>query len=80
MATLTLNNIPDSLYNQLKDLARLHQRSIDNEVLYCVEQTINPHKTNVAEQLAIAKQLRAKTANYLLTDEEIYKAKLDGRL
>jgi len=27
----------------------------------------------------MAKQLRAKTANYLLTDEEIDKAKSEGR-
>jgi len=79
MATLTLKNIPDNIYNQLKEAAKLHHRSINSEILYCVERTINPHKVNVAEHLAMAKQLRAKTANYLLTDEEIDKAKSEGR-
>ena len=79
MATLTLKNIPDSLYNQLKEAARLHHRSINSEILYCVERTLSPHEINVAEHLAMAKQLRAKTANYLLTDEEIAKAKSEGR-
>ena len=79
MATLTLKNIPDNLYNQLKEAARLHHRSINSEVLYCVERTIGHHKINVTEHLAMAKQLRAKTANYLLTDEEIDKAKSEGR-
>ena len=79
MVTVTLKNIPDNLYNQLNETAKLHHRSINSEILYCVERTINPHKVNVNEHLAIARQLRAKTANYLLTDEEIDKAKSDGR-
>ena len=79
MATLTLKNIPDNLYNQLKEAARLHRRSINSEIIYCVERTISPHEINVAEHLAMAKQLRAKTANCLLTDEDINKAKSEGR-
>ena len=54
MATLTLKNIPDNLYNQLKEAAKLHHRSINSEILYCVERTINPHKINVNEHLAMA--------------------------
>jgi plasmid stability protein len=64
MATLTLKNIPENLYNHIKEAARLHHRSINSEVLYCVERAISPHNINVAEHLAMAKQLRAKTANY----------------
>ena len=79
MATLTLKNIPDNLYNQLKEAARLHHRSINSEIIYCVERTISPHEINVAEHISMAKQLRAKTANYLLTDEDINKAKSEGR-
>ena len=40
---------------------------------------LSPHEINVAEHLAMAKQLRAKTANYLLNVEEIDKAKSEGR-
>jgi plasmid stability protein len=55
MATLTLKKIPDTLYNQLKEAARFHRRSINSEILYCVERTLNPHEINVAEHLAMAK-------------------------
>lgn len=79
MATVTLKNIPDTLYHQLKEAARIHHRSINSEIIYCMERTLSPHKINVAEHLATARQLRAKTANYLLTDEEIDKAKSEGR-
>jgi hypothetical protein len=47
-------------FSRIKEAARLHHRSINN----------------VAEHLAMAKQLRAKTANYVLTDEEIGKAQV----
>ncbi|MDD2724184.1 MAG: Arc family DNA-binding protein [Methylovulum sp.] len=80
MATLTLKNIPDPLYNQVKESARLHHRSINGEVIYCLERALNPHQLNVAEHLAVARQLRAKTANHVLTDDEIDLAKFDGRL
>ncbi len=40
---------------------------------------MSPHESNVAEHLAMAKQLKTKTANYLLTDEEIDMAKSTGR-
>jgi antitoxin FitA len=79
MATLTLKNIPDNLYNQIREAAHLHHRSINSEIIYCVERTLNPHEINVAEHLAMAKQLRVKTANYVLTDAEIDKAKSEGR-
>ncbi len=80
MTTLTLKNIPDSLYKQLKEAAKLHHRSINSEILYCVEHMLNPHKLSISEHLAIAKQLRSKTAHYLLTDSEINEAKNEGRL
>lgn len=79
MATLTLKNIPENLYNQLKESARLHHRSINSEIIYCVERTVNPHKISVTEHLEIARQLRANTANHLLTDEEINQTKSEGR-
>lgn len=61
MATLTLNKIPDSLYNQLKETAaRFHRRSINSEILYCVERTLNPHEINVAEHLAMAKSCESQ--------------------
>jgi antitoxin FitA len=76
---VTLKNIPDSLYNQLKESARLHHRSINSEIIYCVERTVSPHTLSVAEHLGLARQLRAKTTNNVVTDEEINRAKSEGR-
>lgn len=79
MTTITLKNIPDSLYLQLKEAAKAHHRSLNSEILYCVERTLTPHKIDVAEHIARARTLRAKTAAHPITNDEINAAKHAGR-
>ena len=79
MPTLTLKNIPDDLYVRLKEAARAHGRSLNGEILYCVESLLVPYKIDVSDHLAIARNLREKTAAYTLTDEFLDSAKNDGR-
>ena len=67
MPAITLKNIPDSLYVQLKVAANAHHRSLNSEILYCVERTLGAHKIDAAEHIQIARKLRAKTARHNLT-------------
>ena len=80
MPALTVKNIPDDLYTQLKEAAQAHRRSLNSEILYCVEQTIGTHKIDVSEHLVVARALREKSADHPLTDDEIDAAKREGRL
>jgi len=79
MPAITLKNIPESLYVQLKTAARVHHRSLNSEILYCVERTLGTHKINVSEHIDVARKLRAKTAQQNLTDQELDDFKNDGR-
>ena len=79
MPALTIKNIPDELYDRLKEAARAHRRSMNSEILYCVERTLVPYKTDVSGHLAIARKLREKTASYTLTDGLLDTVKNDGR-
>lgn len=79
MPTLTIKNIPDELYDRLKAAAQAHHRSLNSEILYCVERTLGVRKIDVTEELAIAKALRAKTASHPISDTELDKAKNAGR-
>jgi antitoxin FitA len=79
MPAITLKNIPDSLYAQLKVAANLHHRSLNREIIYCVERTLGTHKINVSEHIEIAKKLREKTAQYTLTNQELSNIKNQGR-
>lgn len=79
MPALTLKNIPDELYDRLKEAAHAHRRSLNSEILYCVERMLIPYKIDASEHLTIARKLREKTAAYTLTDEILDVAKNDGR-
>jgi len=79
MPAITLKNIPDDLYAQLKSAASVHHRSLNSEILYCVERTLGTHKINAAEHIEIARKLRAKTAGHKLTDRELNDFKNKGR-
>ena len=79
MPAITLKNIPDSLYLQLKTAASVNHRSLNSEILYCVERTLGTHKINVSEHIEMARKLRAKTAQQNLTDQELNDLKNEGR-
>ena len=79
MPALTIKNIPDDIYERLKEAALIHRRSLNSEILYCIERTLIPYKIDVSEHLTIARRLREKTADYSLTDKVLDAAKNDGR-
>jgi len=79
MPAITLKNIPDELYTELKIAANIHRRSLNSEILYCVERTLGTHKINVSEHIEMARKLRARTAQYNLTDQELNEFKNEGR-
>lgn len=61
MLTLTLKNIPEHLHSMLKQSAEENRRSLNSEILACLERelaapTIDPE--------AYAKELRAFTARF----------------
>ena len=79
MPALTIKNIPDDLYERLKEAARTHRRSLNSEILYCVERVLVPYKVDASEHLAMARKIREKTAGYTLSDEVLDSAKNAGR-
>lgn len=78
MPAFTVKNIPDDLYKLLKKSAQAHRRSLNSEIIYCIERELAPQKVDVSEQLAAARKLRKKTAEYELTDEFLEFAKHEG--
>ncbi len=81
MPTLTIKNIPEDLYIQLKQHAEINRRSLNNEVIMCIERAIRPRRLQPEEYLARARQLRmrTKTMQQPVTDEELDRAKRMGR-
>ncbi|MCR9131039.1 MAG: Arc family DNA-binding protein [bacterium] len=73
MANITIKNIPDEVYEQLKERAKRNRRSINNEVIHLIESQFRANQVNVEEVLYKARKLRSKMKGSL-TEEEIRQA------
>jgi plasmid stability protein len=78
MATLTIKNIPDDLYRDLKRAAGAHRRSINSQVISCLEATLRSRPIDVEKFLTEARAGRRDLGVYL-TDADLRKAKKQGR-
>ena len=79
MATVTVKNIPDELYDRLKSIAEINRRSINSEIIMCIENTVISRPKNLNEVLENARQLRQLTAGHMIDDKDFNKAKEEGR-
>lgn len=68
MATLTVKNIPADLYERLKASAAEHRRSINSEIVVCLERALASERLDPAAQLARADALRERAALSPVTD------------
>ena len=79
MTTFTVKNIPTELYNRLKQSAELNRRSINSEIIVCIEKAVSSRRMDTEDLLARARVLREKTKGYRVTEDEISQAKNEGR-
>jgi plasmid stability protein len=79
MPSITVKNIPDELYELLKQAASAHRRSINSEILICIEQAVRSQAASPQATLTGARILREKSADYTISDEEFSQAKRAGR-
>lgn len=79
MTAITVKNIPDNLYEHLKIAASTHRRSINSELIVCLEKVLLPQKTSSQEHIAAARALRKQVKASILTEKDINSAKNMGR-
>ncbi len=79
MAAITLKNIPDELYEQIKLAARIHHRSINNEIIVCLERELLATPVQTESRIGRARELRAHITKGSITAKEINNAIREGR-
>lgn len=79
MASLTIKNIPDNLYEHLKQAANAHHRSINSELIHCLERSLMPTKLSAVDLKDAAKLLRGRVMTQSIDADEINAAKTEGR-
>ena len=80
MATLTVKNIPDPLYKMLKRQAARRHRSLNQEIISCLEQAAALHEVDPQAILWQARALRQLYTGTPLTEERLNRLKRAGRL
>ena len=79
MATVTFKNIPDDLYEKLKQSASTHHRSVNSELIHCLEKTFKPSRASSVELAEKAQALRNRVTVERLDTAEINAAIHQGR-
>jgi len=79
MPSLTVKNIPEDLYEQLKHAANAHHRSINSELINCLEKALLPRKITQQERLDSARALRSQVNATVIDAAELDEAKRAGR-
>lgn len=77
--TLTLKNVPDELYGVLKQSAQTHRRSLNSEVIVCLETLLMPQKVSADDRLTRARQLRQTLTPGAFSANAISAAREEGR-
>ncbi len=80
MPNITVKNIPDTLYKRLKASAKMNHRSVNGEIIVCIERAVVSQRIDPDEFLRSAQHLRQLTAMNFVTDEAFNQAKTAGRL
>lgn len=78
MPSITVKNIPEPIYQQLKKRAKTQHRSINSEIIACLEQSTLSHRVSPEEILRQARKMRQQTKGSL-SAQEIQEAIDQGR-
>lgn len=57
--SLTLKGIPEPIYRRVKQAAERNHRSMNSEIIACLEQALAPREVDPAASLDAARRLRA---------------------
>jgi plasmid stability protein len=79
MATLNIKNVPDPLVRKLKTRAARHGRSLNREVIACLEAVAQAAPADPETLLARARAVRRPLRGLRLTDRVVARLKGYGR-
>lgn len=77
MATLTIDELPDELYERLNRQAERHERRTEEEALACLEQSLPPDRRDAEAVIAEAEALNRRVGRVL--PDIVNEAKREGR-
>lgn len=77
--TLTLKNIPDAVYQRLKESAQANRRSLNREAIVRLESVLLERQPDAGERLARARALRESLPSGAFSARVLDAMKREGR-
>jgi plasmid stability protein len=78
MSTITIKNIPDELHEALKKKASLQRRSLNNEIIACLEASLRSLPVDL-ESFLYKTQLLREQVSGRLSSKDLKALKNEGR-
>jgi len=78
MNNITVRNIPERIHKRLKERTKYTHRSINSEIIACLEEALFTNKLEVERILAKSKEI-SYSLNFDITLDELEEAKSYGR-
>jgi plasmid stability protein len=79
MKSITVKNIPDAIYERLKESAETNRRSLNSEIIACLERSVVLRRLDVEQIIQRADEIRARIKGPKLKTAEIIRARDRGR-
>jgi plasmid stability protein len=79
LATLTVKKIPEDLYEKLKQRAKSHSRSVNKEIIVCIQEAVESQRVEPEIFLARVEALHRRLTVPPLTDKMLREARIEGR-
>jgi plasmid stability protein len=79
MPTLTIKGLPDPIYERLKAQADAHRRSLNGEIIFCLERAVSATRFDPVAWLEEARTFRESLRIDPLTDRDLRAARQVGR-
>jgi len=79
VATLTLKGIPEDVYVRLKRRAEAERRSLNREIILCLERSLEPEPFDLETWLEEARRIRARVKGRGLSDAQLRAMRRRGR-
>ena len=79
MANLTIKNVPGPVLRRLKARAATHRRSLNLEIVACLEALVQSAPVDTDSLLAHVREIRRTPAGTRLTDRVLTRLKAAGR-
>lgn len=77
--SVTLKGVPDDIYERVKASAEANHRSLNSEVIACLEAVLMPKRVPATQHLAAIRAIRARLPETGFDHDEIDRIKRQGR-